>query len=612
MKTAHTMPFGAELRSDGRTAFRLWSPGIDAIELELHTHGKPHRLPMQRLDGGWHEHIAAEAPAGTRYRFVLPDGRALGDPAARFAPEGVHGPSEVIDPHHYRWADGAWRGRPWHEAVIYELHLGVFTLQGTLRAAQTRLRELADHGFTAVELMPIAAFVGQRGWGYDGVALFAPHATYGTPDDLKAFVDAAHALGLMVLLDVVYNHFGPEGSVLHSVSPEFFNPAHHTPWGAAIDFDGEHSAAVRSFFLHNALYWIEEFHFDGLRLDAVHAIRDTSPRHIACEIAEALRDGPGRERPIHVVLENDLNEAHRLMRDADGRPRCGVAQWNDDLHHAAHVLLTGEAEGYYADFATAPAAAFARALAEGYVYQGRPSPLRGGEPQGEPSGHLPSTAFVSFLQNHDQIGNRAFGERLHTLCDAARLEATLACLLLSPHVPMLFCGEEFAASTPFVYFGDFGPELAEAVARGRRAEFARFAAFADPAARERIPDPNAAASFEACKLRWDERERSPHRERLALVTELLRLRREHLVPRLAGLQRGGSHRATGGLIRVEWLLGDGSPWHLIANLGTEATHSGPAPAGRTIYQRGVAVEEAGASTWFEPGAVSVTCVGRHG
>jgi maltooligosyltrehalose trehalohydrolase len=316
---------------------------------------------------------------------------------------------------------------------------------------------------------------------------------------------------------VVYNHFGPDGNYLHAYCPQFFNAKRKTPWGAAINFDGGGSRTVRDFYLHNALYWVEEYAFDGLRLDAVHAIRDDSDTHIVCEIARALRAGPGRERAVHLVLENDANPARFLGP-------CATAQWNDDLHHAAHVLATDETDGYYADYAERPLEKLGRALAEGFVYQGDPSAFRDGELRGEPSAQLPSTAFVSFLQTHDQVGNRALGERLHALGDPARERALLACLLLSPHEPMFFMGEEFAAATPFLYFCDFAPALAHAVAEGRRGEFARFAAFADPAARAAVPDPGSPDTFARSKLDWASVSRAPHRERLKLVRMLLYLR----------------------------------------------------------------------------------------
>jgi maltooligosyltrehalose trehalohydrolase len=580
MKRVHAMPFGAAALEGGGVRFRLWAPGAGAVALRLHEDDGVRDLTLQRAGGGWHERVVPDARDGTRYSFVLPGGLAVPDPASRSNPDDVHGASRVVDPAARDWRDAGWRGRPWHEAVVYELHVGTFTEAGSFAAAIERLPELAALGVTAIELMPLADFPGRRGWGYDGVLPFAPDASYGTPEDLKRLVEAAHGLKLMVLLDVVYNHFGPEGNYLHAYAGEFFDATRHTPWGAAIDFDGPHSRTVRDFFVHNALYWIEEFGMDGLRLDAVHAIDDRSPQHIGCEIAQALRAGPGQQRHVHLVLENDANIARFLQRDASLQPVCASAQWNDDWHHAAHVLASGERDGYYIDYADAPLVHFARTLAEGFAYQGEPSALRRA-PRGEPSAQLPGGAFVAFLQNHDQVGNRAFGERLDALAAAPRLQALYACLLLSPQVPLLFMGEEFAAATPFLYFCDFGPELAAAVTRGRRDEFKRFAAFADAAKRERIPDPNAEATLRACTLRWDERTQSPHAERLVLIGGLLALRRQWLVPRLAAMQHGGRWRVDGDVLHVQWTLGDGSTWTMAANFG-----AAPAPLdrdGQTVF-----------------------------
>jgi len=597
------MPFGAQANEDGTTRFRLWASGAAQIDLDLEGPQGRARLAMRALDGGWHE-LSTAAPAGTRYRFVLPDNLAVPDPASRRNPLDVHGPSEVVDPLAYDWRDDGWRGRPWEEAVVYELHVGTFTPAGTFAAARRRLPDLVELGVTALELMPVAEFPGRRNWGYDGVLPYAPDASYGTPDDLKALVDQAHELGLMVLLDVVYNHFGPEGNYLHAYCPQFFNPAHHTPWGAAINFDGEASRAVRDFFVHNALYWVEEFHFDGLRLDAIHAIRDDSDPDIVCEIARALADGPGRERHVHLVLENDHNESRYLERRPDGSPAYATAQWNDDIHHALHVLVAHESDGYYADYADAPTERLGRALAEGFVYQGERSAFRGGTPRGAPSAHLPGTAFVAFLQTHDQVGNRAFGERLDAIGDPDLVRTALACVLLAPHVPMLFMGEEYAASTPFLFFCDFGPELAEAVSRGRREEFAHFAAFGDPAARARIPDPGHPATFERSKLDWGEREAPAQRTRLALVRELLALRRRHIVPRLAGMARGGTFVIVNGAPHVEWMLGDGSHLHLTANFSRREINLPESPRGHAVYADGAFPGKSGLR--LNPAGVLVT------
>ncbi|MES2532529.1 MAG: malto-oligosyltrehalose trehalohydrolase [Pseudomonadota bacterium] len=621
MKHTHAMPFGATVLDEGGVRFQFWSPALAPVEL-VRNGDAP--VAMHTEPDGWHRLDVADARAGDRYRFKLPDGRLVPDPASRRNPDDVHEASEVVAPGAFDWHDDGWTGRPWSEAVIYELHIGTFTPEGSFAAAQQRLPELVALGITVVELMPVADFPGQRGWGYDGVLLFAPDAAYGPPEALKAFVDAAHALGLMVLLDVVYNHFGPEGNYLHAGSPAFFNAAHQTPWGAAINYDGDLARTVRDFFVHNALYWIEEFRFDGLRMDAVHAIRDDSTPDIVQEICAALRDGPGRERQIHVVLENDANGAHYLERDADGQPLGATAQWNDDLHHAAHVLVTGDTDGYYADYADDAVSQFGRALAQGFVYQGQPSPFRDGEARGEPSAHLPLGAFVSFLQTHDQVGNRAFGDRIASLADPGLLQAAYACLLLSPHVPMLFMGEEYAASTPFLYFCDFGPELAAAVSNGRRAEFGKFAAFADEAARARIPDPNAASTFVASRLRWDERLSTPHREFMAHIHALLGIRRRAIVPRLEGQRTGGRFWRDGEALRVEWPVGgaDGQPGgarlQLVAHFGKEPIAGIAAPDGDTLYAYGAEPEfaepiesDSHDTLRLAPGGVCITLAENH-
>jgi len=602
----HTMPFGAAVNEDGGVRFALWAPSADQVYLEHGPGDAEVSHPMQRDVHGWHRLDVAEAGPGDRYRYRLPDGLRMPDPASRYNPDDIHGASEVIDPRAYAWQDAGWQGRAWEEAVIYEMHIGTFTPEGTYPAATARLADLAGLGITAIEVMLLADFPGKRNWGYDGVLQFAPDASYGTPDELKTFVDAAHALGMVVLIDVVYNHFGPEGNYLHACCPQFFNPAHQTPWGAAINYDAEESRTVRDFFVHNALYWVEEYRFDGLRMDAIHAIRDDSELDIVHEVCTALRNGPGKDRAVHVVLENELNQSSFLKRNDAGEPEVGSAQWNDDLHHAAHVIVTGETEGYYVDYSDAPVDRFGRALAEGFVYQGQPSLLRDGVLRGEPSAHLPLTAFVSSLQTHDQIGNRAFGERIHGLSNPVLLHAAYACLLLSPHVPMLFMGEEYAASTPFLYFCDFGPELAEAVSRGRREEFGRFEGFTDEASRARIPDPNAESTFRASVLQWDERTESPHREWLAGIKELLMLRREWLVPHLSGQTSGGHFWREGEALRVEWTLGgvSAAKLHLLAHFGPMPLRDVLAPPGTLIYAQGI--EPDGDVLRLATGAVRVT------
>lgn len=621
MKRRHDMPFGALPLPGGGARFRLFAPGATGVELLRPAEGGAE--PMRRIAGGWFELELTQAAAGTRYAFRIDGGLVVPDPASRCNPDGVHAPSALVDPQAFDWPDGAWRGRPWHEAVLYELHLGCFTPQGTFASAIERLDELVALGVTAIELMPVAAFPGRRGWGYDGVLLYAPHPAYGTPDDMKRLVAAAHARGLMVLLDVVYNHFGPDGNYLHAYARPFFDASIATPWGAAINFDGEGSRTVRDFFLHNALYWVEEFHLDGLRVDAVHAMHDRSPLHFADELAMRLHAGPGRAREVHVVLENHANDAVRLVRGSNGRPRLADAQWNDDLHHAAHVLVTGETDGYYADYAApAPRAAIAehdadhadraehakradpaepvepadaalahlgRTLAEGFAYQGEISAFGGGQARGTPSAHLPPLAFVNALQTHDQVGNRAFGERLGMLADdagrGAAHRALQACMLLAPAPPMLFMGEEYAASTPFLYFCDFEAELARAVTAGRRSEFGRFERFADPATRQRIPDPNAPETFELSKLDWGERVAPAHAQALSYVSALLRCRRAELTPWLAGAGSGRWSIPERGTLQVSWPLGGGHRWHLLARLASSsgAPGRGASAPGRVVF-----------------------------
>jgi maltooligosyltrehalose trehalohydrolase len=606
MKRAHAMPFGAALHGHG-TAFRLWAPGVAHVDLVLDGSDATARR-MQVGDDGWHELVVPEARAGTRYAFRLPDGLVVPDPASRANPDGVHAPSMVVDPLGYDWKDTDWRGRPWSTAVIYELHVGTFTPEGTYAAAAQRLPELAALGITAIELMPLAAFPGTRNWGYDGVLQFAPAAAYGTPDELKRLVDAAHAAGLMVLLDVVYNHFGPEGNYLHAYAPQFFNPRHQTPWGAGINFDGERRDPVRSFYVHNALYWLEEFHFDGLRMDAIHAIADDSDEPIAAEIARRVRERFEGSREVHVVLENDRNDVSMLRRE-HGRPTLATAQWNDDAHHALHVLATGEREGYYADYADAPLQAFGRALAEGFIFQGQPSPFRGGARRGMPSTALPPVAFVNFAQNHDQIGNRALGERLTHLADAPKLRALVACLLVAPAPPLLFMGDEFGATTPFLFFCDFGPELADAVRKGRREEFASFPRFRDREAQARIPDPNLVATYERSKLDWNAEATPRGADWRAFYARCLAYRHAHVEPFARTVRTAGTYAVRGDdVLHVAWRADDARALHLVANLGRAVRDAGVLPAGERFVAHGEPVEgEAPALPPF-----TVVCVVAHG
>jgi maltooligosyltrehalose trehalohydrolase len=485
MKRRHQMPFGSEYRHGEGVRFRLWAPAAKRVMLEISGQQGEVALEMPRLDQDWFELTSDCGGPGSKYAYQIDGGLKVPDPASRFQPNDVHGRSEVIDAEEFDWADADWVGRPWEQVVLYELHVGTFTRQGTFAGVQRRLDYLADLGVTAIELMPLADFPGARNWGYDGVLPFAPDSGYGRPSDLKQLVQAAHRRGLMVFLDVVYNHFGPEGNYLASYAPQFFTHRHHTPWGDAINFYGPGSRLVRDFFMHNALYWLEEYHFDGLRLDAVDQIADRSHPDFLSELAETVRRIFSR-RAVHLVLENDNNAAHYL------RPARQLfnAQWNDDIHHALHVTLTGENDGYYADYKEEPVRRAGRCLTEGFDYQGQASRFRGGRVRGEASRWLPPTSFVSFLQNHDQIGNRAFGERILKLAAACPVKTVMTILLLAPQPPLIFMGEEFGAQTPFLFFCDFGRELAAKVTEGRRNEFCRFVRFRDPDLRAQIPDPS--------------------------------------------------------------------------------------------------------------------------
>jgi maltooligosyltrehalose trehalohydrolase len=586
MNCMHEMPFGARLLPGGGACFRLWAPDARRVDLVRSAGPDCGRAQMQTMPDGWFELTVPRADPSTRYAYRIDDDAVVPDPASRFNPDDVNGASALVDPLAFEWPDAAWYGRPWHEAVIYELHVGCFTPQGRFSSAIDRLDELVALGVTAIELMPVAEFAGRRGWGYDGVLPFAPESSYGTPDDLKRLVAAAHARGLMVLLDVVYNHFGPEGNHLPRYASAFFSDRVHTPWGTAIDFDGPHRRTVRRFFVHNALYWIEEFRIDGLRLDAVHAMHDRSRVFIADAIARAVQRGPGRKRHVHVVLESHLNDAARLPRRADGTPRRACAQWNDDVHHALHVITTGEHDGYYADYAADAPRRLGCALAEGFAFQGEPSAWYGGA-RGTPCAHLPPVAFVNSVQTHDQVGNRALGERISALAGhrhrTEALRALTACVLLAPAVPMLFMGEEYAADTPFLYFCDFKGDLARAVAAGRRRDFARFAAFADPMTRERIPDPNDEATFARSKLVWAERDDAGQRAWLAFYRELLALRRRHLVPWLPQARSGRFAFGPGQALHVAWPLGRGGTWRLWANLSEAPVARAVPDPGDVVY-----------------------------
>lgn len=550
---AHTGPWGTEI-VDGGARFRLWAPAQDAVSL-LTEDGT--ELPLEKGDGGWFETTTDAVPVGGGYCYRLQDGMRVPDPAARAQTKDVHGPSRLVDPQDYRWRSATWSGRPWEEAVLYELHTGTYSRDGTFDAIRRDLDRLVDVGITAIELLPVAQFGGDRGWGYDGVLLYAPHHAYGGPEGLKRLVDAAHERELMVLLDVVYNHFGPDGNYLHLYAPDFFDQTRHTPWGPAIAFDRN---PVRDFFIHNALYWLEEFRFDGLRLDAVDHIKDPSEEDILAALAREIRAFI-KDRHVHLTIEDDENTTRLFSFGADNRPRLYDAEWNDDWHHAMHVVLTGEDAGYYQDYADAPAARLARTLAHGYGYQGEPSSFRGSTPRGEPSVHLPPTAFINFLQNHDQAGNRAEGDRITTLAAPEAIDAGLALLLLAPHIPLLFMGDEYGETRPFLFFTDFHGELADAVRKGRREEFRNNHAFADAYERNRVPDPNAKDTFARSILL------PTANTRLDLLKRLIDARKTHVVPHLSKISQGGTvDWISGHAFRVAWTIATDGALSVTANL----------------------------------------------
>jgi maltooligosyltrehalose trehalohydrolase len=546
--------FGAKLTAEG-TSFRLWAPAARRVDLLLDE--KPRSL--RRDEDGWFTAEIAGVKADARYKFRIDNEIDVPDPASAFQPDDVFGPSQVIDHSAYRWRASDWRGRPWHETVLLEAHVGAFTTQGTYRAMIDQLDHLVATGITALELLPLADFAGSRNWGYDGVLWYAPDHVYGRPDELKALIDEAHLRGLMVFLDVVYNHFGPEGNYLGRYAPGFFADA-QTPWGSAIDY---RVPQVRAFAIQNALYWLDQYRFDGLRLDAVHSIRErgeVSMLHDLSVAVGALAAASGRH--IHLVLENDDNQANVLDPLQDPPRGKYRAQWNDDYHHAWHVRLTGETQGYYRDYRHSPLPDIACALARGFVYQGEASEHRGGRPRGEASGSLAPTAFVNFLQNHDQIGNRACGDRLEGLASADAVEAALAITLLAPGIPMLFMGEEWGSRKPFPFFCDFKGELADAVRQGRRREYA----WALAQSGNEFPDPFDKSTFRSAILDWDSRNEEAGRRRLTLVRELLAVRRREIVPRLANAAFGEAVAADNGLLTASWRLGDGVRLLLRANL----------------------------------------------
>ncbi|WP_183756087.1 malto-oligosyltrehalose trehalohydrolase [Rhizobium sp. BK181] len=556
--------FGPSVRGVGLVAFRLWAPLQDVVRLDVKGMD---RFEMARRADGWHECEVANVTPGSLYSFILSDGLAVPDPASRFQPEDVHEASEVVDLASYEWITKGWHGRPWEEIVLYELHVGTFTEEGTFLAAIDRLDHLRELGVTAIQIMPVGDFPGRWGWGYDGVLPYAPDSNYGRPEELQKLVDEAHRRGLAVFLDVVYNHFGPDGNYQGAYAP-LFTDHHQTPWGNGINYDGEQSRLIREFVIQNAIYWITYFRLDGLRLDAVHAIKDHSEEHILAELARRVRLAAG-ERHIHLIGENESNDSDLLTRDTDGRALIFTAQWNDDIHHVLHSAATGEVSGYYADFAD-DLEKLGRAIAEGFVYQGEYMSYHRAA-RGKSALGLPPTAFVSFIQNHDQIGNRALGDRRIASLPADALKAIAAIYLVAPQIPMLFMGEEWRAVEPFPYFCDFNEDLNEKVRVGRRHELSRLPGFDV----DDLPDPTAEASFRSAKLDWLTACMPASIGWLEFYKGALKARREHVIPRLTMISKNGTFlRLPGDALCVEWRVSDGEILKLLCNLTDERVSLG--------------------------------------
>jgi maltooligosyltrehalose trehalohydrolase len=551
-----TMPIGAEVQPRGGVHFRVWAPKAQTIVLAIDGED----VPMRRVADGYAETFVASAKAGSHYGFRLDrDKKLYPDPASRSQPDGVHQASEVVDPNRYRWRDAKWKGPAPAQQIIYELHIGTFTPEGTWAAAATKLPQLADVGVTLIEMMPVAAFPGRFGWGYDGVAMFAPVRLYGEPDDLRAFIDAAHQHGMGVILDVVYNHLGPDGNYLPCFSDVYLTKKYPNEWGDALNFDGEGSGPVREFFCANAAYWVREFHFDGLRLDATQQIFDASPEHLVAAVTRSLREAAGG-RTTFVVAENEPQHTKIVKPRQQGG--FGLdAMWNDDFHHSARVAMTGHSEAYFSVY-SGKATELLAAARHGFLYQGQSYPWQK-KPRGMPTRGVPREKFVSFIENHDQVANSGRGLRLSDLTTAGRLRAVTALMLLMPQTPMLFQGQEFASRTPFLYFCDHNPELDKAVTKGRRDFLLQFPSLR----RVELDRPGAEETFRKCILDWSERDRNEWA--LRLHRDLIALRRSDPVFALQGQaeMEGAVLAPEAFLLRFSGAAGDDRL--LLVNLGPD-------------------------------------------
>ena len=557
---ARRLPVGAEVQPSGGVHFRVWASAAHEAAVEIDGGS---RLELTAEPDGYFSGVAADARAGTRYSFRLDRGEsALPDPASRFQPDGPHGPSEVVDPADFRWADQDWRGVAQERLVLYEMHVGTFTAEGTWAAAMEHLPALAELGITCIEMMPIADFPGRFGWGYDGVDLFAPTRLYGGPDDLRRFVNRAHALGIAVILDVVYNHIGPDGNYLKSFAPAYFTDRYANEWGDALNFDGGDAGPAREFFIANAGYWIDEYHFDGLRLDATQQIFDDSDEHLIAAIARWVREAAGGRRETFITAENE-GQKSRLVRPADQGGYGIESIWNDDFHHSALVALTGQREAYYSDY-QGRASEFVALAKHGFLYQGQRSAWQK-QSRGTPALDIPGTHFVVYLQNHDQIANSGAGLRGSYLSSPASWRAMTAYFLLMPGIPLLFQGQEFSASTPFLYFADHNEELNRAVKKGRAEFLLQFPSLTPPEVQARFADPGDPETFRRCVLDHGERERN--KEALALHRDLIAMRRDDPV-------FNGGYRIDGATLGDDaWVIryfgGDRGDRLLIVNLGRD-------------------------------------------
>jgi len=554
------MPFGTRVQSGGRVRFSLWAPGAETVELCLESGDTREYMDMPDLGSGWRVLDTGRTTHGGLYRFRINGGLLVPDPASRYQPSGPPGPSMVVDPESFDWPDEDWDGRPWEEAVFYELHVGTFSPERNFAGVERRLDYIAGLGITAIELMPVGCFPGQRSWGYDCVLPFAPAPAYGTPNGLKSLVASAHAKGIMVFLDVCYNHLGPVGNYLGSYAPQFFRGGQNTPWGDAINYDGPDSRNVRDFFIHNAQCWVSEYNIDGLRLDAADRIIDSSSPHIITELARAVRKCVPAGRRVHLVIENDNNQS--IYMKGEGEGGYYNAQWNDDMHHVLHMMTTCETTGRYADYADRPEYYLGRCLAEGFAFQGEPSAFRGGAPRGDATKGLDAVSFVNFIQNHDQIGNRPGGERITGLTTRRAVEAATGLIMLSPAPPLIFMGEEYGSGAPFTFFRDLGEGLA--------------------------PD-----AFTRSTLDFSEADTEAGRTWTEFHRRLIEIRRTEVVPHIAGatVEAASYNIIAGRVVRCEWRLGNGTALTVLANMFDISAPCGKMPAGRLIYTCGVEPED---------------------